>query len=404
MTFSFCYYREFKMMKKIFILAVSLVLFFSCSEESGEIIKKDISLFVELNASFDDFNPTRVPLYNEDQISEIDVVVFRRNGDKDYYEKLISIDNLRDVQTPQGMRKGFELTLEGDIISEEVGARLMVFANCREFITDFCSKQNKNTERKSFHTSLKATGYGWIQTKNYPFEKMPLCGLHPTPVTLSPEGYFTTIRLDLFQAFARIDVGVDIGNKTSPTYDKFKIQNVYVFGTNTDFLIPRNYSESIYSQKTTLPNLLTTNTRVVDLRHKYKYEEDEDHAMRKYIYVPESTRLNMSNTYGYTFYDATGSMTNKTNVTPTTEPYDGVFLVLEVKYTGEQNLRYYRVDFQDSNSNYMPIIRNNCYQINIKEVSYAGEDSLDKAMKRVYTTRSSSSVNASGLTVEIKVI
>lgn len=390
-----------KRIKNIYWIAIIGWFFFlSCSDENGGFERKDLTFGLEVKAP--EQLVTRADAYEEDRIDEIDVIIFKREGRKDIFYQHYPVPS-GDLQSISGSNgKRFTLTLDKEVVDPKAGARLMVLANCHQVVTDFITTHSINLnpqERQYFHENLQFGGYQWKGANRYPFDSIPMCGIYPKYIIDNGEGNINNASLALFQALARIDIGIDMGNEKSETRDAFSIKNVYLFGTNTSGRIVRHFNEQLASPKTTLTNLPTVNERVLDYRHKYIYQENDNqsHAMRKNIYVTESNALSLFGSYMLTTYLEDGTKKEESKIAGT-DPYNGTFLVLEAVY--QNQTRYYRVDFADAYGA-LPLVRNNLYEINIMKVSNEGHATLEEAMKAVYQTKSSG--NSSGLEVEVRI-
>jgi len=390
-----------KRMKKIYwIWIVGLFFLLSCSEETSRLERKDLALSLEVRAPGNS-SPTKAATYDEGEIDEIDVIIFKREGRTDtfydHYEVLPG--EMQDL--PEGNGKKFSITLDKEIVDPTVGALLMVIANSHTIVSEFITNQNITRDnpknRQYFHENLEFTGYGWKGNNSFPFDFIPMCGIYPEYLVSGGDNDLLNIKINLFQALARIDVGIDMDNNRPETRDKFSITNVHLFSTNISGRIARHFKEPLTNVKTTMINPPPTNTRVLDYRHIYTYQENQFNSMTKSIYVTESQALSLVGTYILTTISSDGTKSENESKNSTSYPYDGTFLVLEAEYNNET--RYYRVDFRYANA-YLPLIRNNQYIINIKEVNNNGSASLEEAMKNVYKTKSDYS---SGLDVEIKV-
>lgn len=384
------------------VIIFSIMLFFSCSNEIGQNIRvvEDVTLFVELNLSEEDVPITKGETFDDEQISEIDLVIFKREGRKEIFYKHEIINDFQEVQTPNGLQKGFEVKLDKEIIDPIYGARLMVFTNCHDNLENFLTTVNNTTERIYFHENMLVDDYGWKNTSKHPFTKMSMCGITAKIITASEIVNNETITIDLIRAFARVDIGVDINKSTSPLREYFKLKNVYVLGTNSNYLIPRHYQDPL-APIVSRPNLPigAAIIRDIDFRHKYPYTTNNGNIMQGVIYITESKALDNSNPFEYNSIDENGISQKLTVSQPTVEPYNGVFLIIEADYK-EFNNRYYRIDFASPNG-YFSINRNSLYEINIQDVSHEGKATLEEAMKQAYLTKSPDSYT--GLNVEISV-
>lgn len=393
-------------MKNIYWI-LGLCLLISCSNENQRFEQKEATLFLALSVSDNSPHQTKAVIYEND-IKEIDLIIFKRKGRQDFFYDHFAVpaSEIEDIDTPDGLKKGFYVTLDPEVA--EIGARLMIIANCRSIVNKFISDNNINkdssTERRIFQDGLSFVGYKWKQRNKPPYDVMPMCGISDYYVVAEENGEIQQIEMDLFQALARIDVGVDIYNNKSTLRDEFIITDVYVFGTHTSGRITRNFDELLGSPETTMTNLPDKDDpafkRVLDYRHWYQFPTNS-YEMRETIYATESAELNQSEPFSVISISTGGIESPITYQDPVSFPYNGTFLVLKATYNGVPN-RYYRVDFNDG-YDFLPLIRNNRYEINIREVSHAGDDRLDLAMTKVYSTRSQSIVNASGLGVEIRI-
>jgi len=386
-------------MKKILIFLAAFICF-SCSEETGEQpARGDKTLLLELNVSGNNAYPTKAGEYEEEHIEEIDIILFKKDGSTDKYYSHRSIPN--NEITDVGNKKEFSITLDEELAN--AGARIMLLANSRSILNDFFNENqiSNTTERSFFHEKLIYKGYGWAGNEAITYTYPPMCGIHSAYVYNNRNNQVEKISMHLFRVFARIDIGIDMRNTESEIRDKLTIKRVGVYGTNTWGCIPRNFTEPLYDLKTKKTNLPSSNKRVMDDRHWYSYVMNGDNIMEQVIYVPETAAFNTLNSYEYTKISQDGQETTHKVFDPKNPPYNGTFLILETDYNGESD-RYYRVDFNDG-YDYIDLIRNNRYEINITQVANRGYDTPEAAMLSVPITRSSKSDTGQGLIFDIKI-
>jgi len=175
----------------------------------------------------------------------------------------------------------------------------------------------------------------------------------------------TTININMIRAVARIDIGVNIGGINDPALgfgDIFKIQKVYLCNTNQNgYINPHNeylsLTDSVGRTVIYKPNPDNT-AKVSFVEYDFKVTESSDSIMARTIYTTES--------------DITAN-------TSAPLPLSGnkAFLVVDATYYGTQT--FYRIDFA-KDGEYVPLLRNNRYEINIVGARRSGFGSLQEAI------------------------
>lgn len=390
----------------IWLLYVFVLLsFFSCVRENDVHIEKKGNFFLELMIEGQERN-TRAVTYEEEKINSIDLILFTVNMAQNkelFYKHIIPAD--KDiVKNAQGNITGINFELDEYLVENNIPSRIMIIANAGSIVSDYVSGMAAGSvERRIFHEELAFTDYGWkiSDTRDFPFDLFPMCGIYPGLLIPNPGGEKENIQVKLYQSMARIDVGVDIYQTHPGTRDKFKINKIWVCGTNPGGRIPRHYDERLTKPETDLVNLPAGNIRVVDDVNAYDFPAG-DNFMQKRIYVPESLPLDLTNAYTYRHWTGGGMITyNVMSSEIADKPYNGTFLILEANLNGNTENRYFRIDFYDRGE-YLNIIRNNRYEINIVNVSHDGYSTKEQAMKNVYGNNTSRAVNK--LDVEIRII
>lgn len=374
---------------------LTAILATACSDETGQMpVPKSKEIVLELNTS-EPGNAYPTKGYDDTLINELDVLIFRRGESDDvfYGRQSFSANEMTDVSRPEGLRKSISINLPDEIAEE--GVRLMAIANSRIPLNEFSLVQTTN--RKQIHEEL-VFDYKW-GSGEYPFSNFPMCGiseyLYP-----SPDGEAQNIKLDMYRSMARIDIGVDIKNNSgvSPLRERLRINRVGVFGTYDAGRIVRYYDEPVYGTILNLNLPPDGYKRLADYRHWYTYVENEGKLMTQAIYVPESYAFNNTELYPLVVITEDGTEAELVNTNGSF--FNGVFLVLEVTLDGVSQ-RYFRVDFKH-NDRYIPLMRNNRYEINITEVAGDGYGSDHEAINSV-NTRSSRSDAYSEITADIKI-
>lgn len=372
--------------------AILLLVLASCSDETIRNMVPQTSFVIQVSgARSAESTGSRVVADREDNIAELDVILFRRKGKIDYYymHKSLSESEVRDVGSATGAVKQFDLEIPSDITTLESGARIMVLANCRNKLQEFLTEKGlpdqagleDEFERVLFHTDLQVD-YDW---QNFLFDRMPMCGIHSSYIIADGENEMSLIGIDLLRMYARIDVGIDMynpnGSRNSDLWKKFKIDSVYVAGYHPEGRIIRSFGEKLSDIHSSIPNVETYKTRVLNYSHRFEYPtESLDGNMREQIYVPESKKL-QAEPYDIHIYDADGNEAFEGACDdPYNKQYNGIFLIIKATYEGTPDC-YYRIDFKSRDGDFLPVLRNHKYEINITAVNGKGSGSLEEVLK-----------------------
>lgn len=123
--------------------------------------------------------------------------------------------------------------------------------------------------------------------------------------------------------------------------------------------------------------------------------------MQQTIYVPESEALDMNNTYTLQIIDANGEANTMERIEPDDFPCNGLFLILETTCYDTPK-RFFRIDFENRGM-YVPILRNNRYEINITGINGYGYDTIEEAIQSTTSANKRNLTPSSQLSCELKI-
>ncbi len=385
-------YKKMKRSIITYYWVILLLVLAACSDETIRNVVPQTSFVIQVSGAKSAESPgSRTIAEPENNIAELDVILFRRDGRTDFYYQHISLpeSSIKDVGTNTGEVKQFELEIPKEITTSDKGARIMVLANCRDAINEFRIKENipedagtsGQIQRQHFHDHLDIN-YDWT---NFSTNHLPMCGIHTSYIMVDGENEMPLIAIDLLRMYARVDVGIDMynpkGSMNSDLRKKFIIQKVYVVGYHPEGRIIRSFGEKLSDIHSSVPNVNDYRTRIVNDSHFFNYSlEFPDGNMRKLIYVPESQKLQVEPYYLKMYDEDNSEVFNGECDDSVNKQYNGIFLILEATYEGKSEC-FYRIDFKSRNGDFLPVLRNHKYEINITAVNSKGYNSLEEAKK-----------------------
>lgn len=366
-------------MKQIIFYIIIILLLAACSNESGPGPKRppQTKFTFEVSAPASPDASTRADAENDEFIGDLDVVFFRydRGTNTEYYDSYESLEKDAIKQmTPgiDGQVCQFEIEIPSDILS--TGVRVMVFANCHEKLKEFIdTKVNEQSTRADFHNNF-VLDYDW---QNSYITPIPMCGIYASYIIDDGENEIPLIRIGLLRMFARIDIRFhpDVLNYFTPI-------RIYVAGYHSQGMVMRSSDDKLTQEYPTKPNIPNKPVRIVDDRHYYNWNDGKRTLlMDKTIYVPESRELVAGGRYDLTTINKDG-VSNPIMGYLGNDQFNGVFLIIYGEYFREpewEDEYYYRVDFTEDFKTFLPLIRNNKYEIHITKIMDPGHKTLREA-------------------------
>lgn len=348
-------------MKKWSILFIAL-LFFSCADETI------VEPIPESGGTTGSFTMTvRVPGVNlptnysdpitevqENNIQEIDILAFKEaaNGDEEFcYRVAVQKNDIKEVTSSvNGSEKTFNLELK----RADYGVRLVVLANARSSLNVIQDLLVEGEPKKDILDALTFSGNTWNNVTETTFtSSFPMMGQTADLVYTASKTSTAIQKVSLLRAVAKVDIGVDIyGDPTIGFGRHFEIKKVYVYRANDKGRISPHPDDLLSPQvtKTNIPDDVSILPVMT-----YRYEKDAtENAMVRKIYLAESDACK--------------------------EDHEGTATCLVILATYDDGPEmYYRVDFMNRNNQYLPLLRNHRYLINITQIRGDGYPSADEA-------------------------
>ncbi|MDR1200911.1 MAG: hypothetical protein LBL58_04655 [Tannerellaceae bacterium] len=303
--------------------------------------------------------------FEENKITRLDILSFTKGTSSfltDILEYHIPIEQPDTITgfniDPSGITKKVKTKLQNMVDSQ----RLVVIANLPSPV-DFTTL-HKGKTMKEIVDLLQFSGATWrpplpvgkTDTTSFPmfgqmtkFEKIHSVTDNPVP---------TEITFQMIRSVAKVDVGVDLKNGTGDPAlgfgSVFKIKKVHVYNASDrgyiaphdDYLVSPKNIQGVDSAKIEKVNLVSA-TRAPAFTYDFP---DPGRRLGNPIYIPESDVPNGT--------------------------YTPAYLVIEAEYYGAKY--YYRIDFTNGGE-YVPILRNHNYEINITGVRTPGYTSQAEA-------------------------
>ncbi len=242
--------------------------------------------------------------------------------------------------------------------------QFVVIANADAEIIELLQTDRRGVSKSNLLAQLKVSlneGELW-NVDETTFKALPMWGESVPAVITKETGSIHGIEgdddspIELLRMVARINVKV---TDIALVLNKFKLDSVYLFNSNAAGLIVpdtanvgRNANGEVCVTAPSIPPGL-----------EMKRGKDA------YVVYPASNDLLMENTI-YTFESDAVAHTAQDKAT---------CVVIGGRFNGSVTITYYRVDFVNSSDNYFPLLRNYQYNINIKDVTGAGYDTVEEA-------------------------
>jgi hypothetical protein len=334
-----------------FLLVASCVLSSCVQEEIGpnnssqeEGIEKDIAISVTIPAAVQQPALRSIGNTEERAINTINILAFRVGDDgKEYYDYYAKVKKGANDSS-------FIVTVQEKANQQ----RFVIITNAGTKVTDLVNSGNwKGTEKNDLLSGLTVElcdKWNTVSASNY--TAFPMWG-ESGKITIAS----TTVsvpKISLLRMIAKINVQLD--ESVSGLTGKFKLKSVRLYNTNTKGAIVPSVDPATGHVKTPTIPLNTAKRPAPEsplIYTDFTAPGKTDVAIRGSIYTLETAKA--------------------------TQPSDATCLVIGGLYDTETTESYYRVDFVDSNHQYLDILRNYQYVVNIVDVKAGGHDTPEEA-------------------------
>lgn len=341
-----------KLYRPLFVLLMLIGVISACTSERThieEIEKSDIKLTFSLDLPRATPSNTRsLTVADENNISEIDVLVFK-NNEFEYLREGKSLDNSNTTI------KTFEVTLPRATYD------LVFIANARQtlLIEDFKKGDAQNVVLASLEHSLDAK---WTSNE------IPMWGFSDAVVVDENTSLTGNDAVKMSRMLAKIEVKLSTEAQGDENNSNFAITSLHLYNYNTVGKIVNNRSSIQWDgAKAIAPNLPTDpNTK----RGPLVYTPSDDTTSPKEFFTPSEVRNTI-----YTFEAEESSQEAL---------LDKTCLVIGGSFKGSApDTHFYRVDFVEKGDTdkYLHLLRNHRYTIMINKINGDGLSSADDAFK-----------------------
>lgn len=316
-----------KMLLLIFVVP-AIVAFISC--EKSDVNEPNL-LKIQFWAKSTKLNAT------ESQISEIEALVFVKNGTDYVYTYSYSASSLANIGNNT-------VSFRVDIVADARPAKVYIVTNSKNAIasSDLQFGDNELTVKQKLKYEYPTQGI----TTNF-----PMWGEYDFPSGLSADMGSSVINLSVLPAIARVDVGTNLNP------DFFNITSVQGYRVNNAIqIIPTSYTGNLVIIAPSVPaNSVGINTNVIAV---------EGNLLQQKMYLPESITRSAADLLS-----------------------KGTCLIVGGKYKNSTKDTYYRLDFEPPVANYPTgqILRNHLYTFQIDTVYSQGWETPDEAANNATT-------------------
>lgn len=292
----------------------------------------------------------------ENEVKEIDILVFKdENGTQKYVGHKQPSGDIINTSTGQVYQTKFLIVG----LTPGSGYNLVIIANASAEVASILSGLTENDTKAVVLDKLEYTNTGKWKADGEGDN-----GVDYTTIPMACETGVITINdglrinnLSLVRMLSRIDVRINAAvNSVLP--DNFKLENIYLCNYNTKgYIAPKRDGSG---------NLMTTATGV-------NIPSDNQRPSEQTSLMYSASGLSAYEGEIYTFESEAAAETNQAPGATAT------CLVIEGEYQGVKS--YYRVDFTtESTKEYMPLLRNFKYVVEVTEVSGKGYDRIEDAL------------------------
>lgn len=357
--------------KIILTLLISLTIF-SCRKDRLDILDSDSLLRISLTTPLSSPGTKTEEVGSADQqIQSVHLFFFKQES---------STDETRDIDSDQlySVVKGESITHTTTANIKTFDVKLKVESQHRDDIF-YCYAITNLSESEmtiDFITTLKGKTYSELYAslqKSFDKANQDLIMWGESSTTFQPSAV-TSLSLNLLRSVARVDVGVGEytgsgwSNTTTPTFTSidFLLKEVYIYRPNIKMsYMPLGNTKPSYNANpyTVIQPSDITGQATIDAPTQYAVSAANitTNNFHEGIYTPESDVV---------FSDATPGNIHH---------LDRCAIVVGGSYKSSPNTSYYRVDFKDSPTAVMNVLRNHLYRVIITGVLADGYETPKEA-------------------------
>ncbi|WP_307756587.1 BACON domain-containing protein, partial [uncultured Alistipes sp.] len=306
----------------------------------------------------------------ENDITHLDVMIFRASDNMFYMRHEVGQGDIQNVDAATGQKKTFYVPVPTELVGGDVYAVLI--ANAKSSV-DAVTLTGRTKQQIMPELTMDVTGI-WPVTPIGAFRRFPMWG--------KSENFdfdatsLETLQVGLLRAVSKIDVGTAY-NESTKEFDglaNFEIFRIWLCNSSDLMhVVPDETNYSAAQRKVTAPTLASGSTFT---------------ASNEYKQVAAGVPNYGVNSNGKRFVNAIYCAEHAAGSGVDLEYMDNSYLVIEAEYAASGIKTFYRVDFIktwiDSQSGnlmqeFLPLLRNHQYRVNITKVAGAGFDTFDKA-------------------------
>jgi hypothetical protein len=277
----------------------------------------------------------------ENDIVELDILAFAKNGAVDTFCYRVSVDPAK-ITNALGGTNGNMKDVDVKLTRYKDQQRLVLIANSKTVLD--ATTINTGESLTTVCDKLKFDYSGQWPTS--PFVRFPMWGESDYILVQDPVVMARIDTVSLLRSIARVDLGVDVfaSDPAIGFGNHFKIEHIYTYKMRSKGrIVPVAANYNSVSKKVTAPSVPSDAT-VLTTVQTYTVPSSYNSKFYNEIYIPESDIANAS---------------------------DNAFLVIGATYDNGPEL-FYRLDFVGQYNTPVDILRNHRYMLDIKNVSRPG--------------------------------
>ncbi|MDR0680538.1 MAG: hypothetical protein LBG15_01615 [Dysgonamonadaceae bacterium] len=312
---------------------------------------------IKINVPFEESSQLRsIGPTEENTIQTIDVLAFRVDGEKAYFD--YSVEGKKETDN----------TINAVLWTRSYQQCLVIITNARDKVNQLLrsvdpvgwKRAEKNAMLEGLEFSLTQQGDKWNAINASDYTAFPMWG-ESEAVTVTKQTAQLANPISLLRMVAKINVQLD--ETVTGLTDKFKMKSVRLYNTHTrGSIIPKETENGIVT-KASVP--VGAEKYVGPLLYDdFSAPGKEDVAVRGSIYTFETVAV----------------AANKAS--------EATCLVVGGYYNNENKETYYRLDFINEAKEFIDILRNHQYTVNIKDVTGSGYNTPEEAFEAKSTNMS----------------
>lgn len=339
-------------MKKWNIILAALLTLFSCSDETelvGGFVNPSEDNISQVTLSMQMPGAAKPFVYaaseeDENFIHEIDILAFAKQNiltDTFVYRIKVDAESIKStIDAVNGNRKEIHVKLK----RSDVNLKLVLIANSRAILDNVSIQSGDRLDEIQDKLIYDFDGK-WLTS---PMTPIPMWGQTQGYISIKNPVITEPVSVKLLRSVAKIDVGIDVyGDPAIGFGSRFKLNKVYVYNTNNKgFIIPDLNDTGLAEDKVTQPTI-PASAESIKIDQEYTVT---DRTLFNEIYVPEAKK----------------------------DSNDRTFLILGGSYDGGSE-SYYRIDFVNTQSSMLDLLRNHRFLVNITNVARDGFASKEEA-------------------------